>query len=947
MSIPGLPFKVRTKVSWPGEEEGDLGFIENEVIEVYLVVDDSWWSGKLRRNNKEGIFPKDYVEIIEEKIPHSSSSRSLNASGQGTPIKEELRVSQANKSGYYSALKMSPKKSNPLNQPPDHSYEEDDYDASFDRSFHRKSQSPRRDDYRYSPTPDAYRNSIGATDSYRSKPKSKRPTSFQAYDRSMSLPERERFERFEREKFERERYEREKDRYERERARKARQDLDKYEKAAPYQYLPEKVLLPGYKDRRYEFDDEEELAIAKQRLEMELQKIRMYESRKRLMRLPGKEYDESGYVSEDLVSSKKNLSKEDLGRKLRAASDDDDDDEYPPPLPPKRDSPTRVPFDADDFQISVDDEFRSSQQRPEALKNSIQSLQSDVLNLSELSATSAGSFYRHKWEKQQQLNEYRLKGLTIEEELGHEPDRLVMDLVFQEKKSGFLQKFLKKKTSENLLEQRVKQEPLDWTTLKVELNRMNSLTSYDKQQRTKRTTREESKLIIKPLDYISEINVNETQGVVDEDDQVQLDFENVSFAKPDAFIGKYDTLINFNDLISDISVKFGSLKLHQVRCVLLHLCKFNIVEEPNKISQTKPRLSELLETGQATIYQLNYLFKKILDALRIPSELILGFWKKPNEFYHIEQFVVNHCWLSVLLEHKIYIMDLYCFKNALVCNLRDVSYNEYYFLTKPLAVASTHIPSIITLQHVVPPIDQTIAFYLPRVYSGFHKNQLNFRNYNNALTRLKDLEIFELELDIPTSAELFTLIKTAKVTTNELSLCQVTWKGNQRIAKIKAVLPEKESIGVLQIFAGPKGLQKHFDNIHELAIVIPLYHTGSSKPGKFVPRFPTVQSQNNDLYVKQPQTSKIIAKNSYNFEIFQHPSQGVNSGSGLMNQDFKLVVESPLGKYYKLTKDDSLPYGVYETNIKCQELGTYRGLVIGDSGNSWYVFAQWDCVASS
>ena len=168
------------------------------------------------------------------------------------------------------------------------------------------------------------------------------------------------------------------------------------------------------------------------------------------------------------------------------------------------------------------------------------------------------------------------------------------------------------------------------------------------------------------------------------------------------------------------------------------------------------------------------------------------------------------------------------------------------------------------------------------------------------------------------------------------------------VAKIKAVLPEKESVGVLQIFAGPKGLQKHFDNIHELAIVIPLSHEGTSKPTKFVQRFPTVQSQKNDLYIIKPQTSKIVANNMYNFEIEQYPSKGLNSGSGLMNQDFKLVIESPSGKYFKLNKEDnSKPYGLYSLNIKCQELGLYRGLVIGDSGTSWYVFAQWECIGST
>ena len=34
-ALPPLPFKVKTIVSWAGEEEGDLGFMENEIVQVF------------------------------------------------------------------------------------------------------------------------------------------------------------------------------------------------------------------------------------------------------------------------------------------------------------------------------------------------------------------------------------------------------------------------------------------------------------------------------------------------------------------------------------------------------------------------------------------------------------------------------------------------------------------------------------------------------------------------------------------------------------------------------------------------------------------------------------------------------------------------------------------------------------------------------------------------
>ena len=114
------------------------------------------------------------------------------------------------------------------------------------------------------------------------------------------------------------------------------------------------------------------------------------------------------------------------------------DESPPPPPPPKHITPNktygyvkddhfnkptpRVPFDADDFRIStnsqgvIDEEaYLKLSLKQEELKNSIKSLQSDVLNLSELSATSAGSFLRHKYEKDLQASQLGLSHISVEE----------------------------------------------------------------------------------------------------------------------------------------------------------------------------------------------------------------------------------------------------------------------------------------------------------------------------------------------------------------------------------------------------------------------------------------------------------------------------------------------------------------------------------------------------
>lgn len=1013
-ALPPLPFKVKTIVSWAGEEEGDLGFMENEIVQVFSIVDESWWSGKLRRNGAEGIFPKDYVTILEDKLNHSMSSLSLQ-DGRTTPTKQmddhSRRSAGTTPLGNFSKLKTSQSFANDSI--------EYDQDHSFNQSFDDRYSKP------FTPTKGNVRSSKYML-SAMNHPKNK--LTYQQQEELLRKKEKE-IEYF-RSMQQQQNYQvkpkvNDSKRLSFQHTHHSSPDVASRLHQMDYT-SPTSIKSPSYGDVPHsqngkyqhllnnyvatsdstptktskratmasyepEFLDEfDEIAKKKAQLEIELERLKQLEklSKKAAIRSPIQKDSGSvnSYSGTD-DTSKKNSSKDDLSKKLsRYVTDEDDagydlqysasggDESPPPPPPPKHITPNktygyvkddhfnkptpRVPFDADDFRIStnsqgvIDEEaYLKLSLKQEELKNSIKSLQSDVLNLSELSATSAGSFLRHKYEKDLQASQLGLSHISVDERHEEEPDKTsdVMETVFQDKKpkqSNIFKKLLRKNHDDvHPIERTIqKQEQIDWATFKSDINRMNSLTSHDKQSRTKRVVRQDGSIIVKPLDFISEINTNETVGPEDDD----IDLENVQYSKIETFMLNYDLSYDLNELISDISIKFHSSVINQVRCILVHLCKFDIIEETSKILQQKPKLSEVQHSGKATIFQINYIFKKILDALKIPCEVVLGFWKKPNEFYHNEQYVINHCWLSVLVDNNFRIMDIYNFKNPSVCNLRQEKLNEFYFLAEPLSLVSTHIPCIIDLQHVVPPIDPNIAFYLPRTYSGFYKNGLAFKNFNNALTRINDLEIFELELEIPTTVELFTLVKTARATTNELSLCQIKWVNHKRVAKIKAVLPEKESVGVLQIFAGPKGLQKHFDNIHELAIVIPLSHEGTSKPTKFVQRFPTVQSQKNDLYIIKPQTSKIVANNMYNFEIEQYPSKGLNSGSGLMNQDFKLVIESPSGKYFKLNKEDnSKPYGLYSLNIKCQELGLYRGLVIGDSGTSWYVFAQWECIGST
>ncbi|ABN64888.2 predicted protein [Scheffersomyces stipitis CBS 6054] len=607
MSVPQPPFKVKTKVSWAGEEDGDLGFLENEIIEVYSIVDESWWSGKLRRNRAEGIFPKDYVEVIPE-LNKSVSSHSIGTPKAQTPVQTPIQTpvkeadygkfkhsrASGTPTGMYNSYNgsksVSPKRYHHVNVDADGSFEVEDavnctYDGIYDSSNGMSSSN------RSSPKKIRSANKLVSSTQhprYRNSHNGYQQQQHEDFDRERemenfrTLQQQQNYHikkspshnmkssvQTQQQEFRQSSYSPENSNsiYGKHQGKSnsrsgSQQNLSQSAvqghppqvKSQSYVDIPyrnqqnntvESFVSEGSPSRqarraRYDADAVNEYEIISQKraqLELELSQLKQLErsTQKKRVHNPHLQHKsgqvsrgsnddslvnslESSYISEDLLSSKKNYSsREDLGKKLaKFESVDDEDDDYfndnessPPPPPPKHttpikaieairdnDSPLRksgnkVPFDADDFrfsgsnrlhqgQVSEEDVYRVSQLQQDDLKNSIKSLQSDVLNLSELSATSAGSFMRHKYERDIQQQEMKLHSLSInEEEEKRSPKQNgkdVMDSVFQEKKSrhpNIFKMLLSKKSDNeiNVIERKLqKDEEIDWTTFKMDLN---------------------------------------------------------------------------------------------------------------------------------------------------------------------------------------------------------------------------------------------------------------------------------------------------------------------------------------------------------------------------------------------------------------------------------------------------------------------------------------------
>lgn len=230
---------------------------------------------------------------------------------------------------------------------------------------------------------------------------------------------------------------------------------------------------------------------------------------------------------------------------------------------------------------------------------------------------------------------------------------------------------------------------------------------------------------------------------------------------------------------------------------------------------------------------------------------------------------------------------------------------------------------------------------------------------------------------------------------------------SQKRYVVKAILPGDEGSAVLKVYAGKKGLMlSSRDIVHPLALALPLYHSGDNPTYDFVMRHPTPHATRQDLYVVQPQCLRLGAGETYVFCVRQHaasvvstpaseqsgfdlrpvspnpmirptsamsmtssaagsnPSEhssvanGLGGGVKVKDKPAKLAIQSPGGKIIRLNRkheglaqqsalrdvDGEMLGSFWETIIKVQERGVWRGLVLADRSARWCVWGEWECV---
>ena len=912
MSEVKLPFRVRARYGWSGQTKGDLGFIEGDVMEVTRVTGD-WYYGKLMRNSKcSGYFPHNFVTIIQPNNNMTSSTASMqksqtqSTSKNGSPKKVNIPEIPMRESKRSSRLGKTTRDLKPSNSNGNGVLLSPIATSASSDSLHSLPSSP------------------SYNSPYSSTPSSPQHAQYTEKKNSMRNHQHQKYQFYEQHQH------------------RSSPDLGSSDRR--------KSTTVSIKPRHQYQGNLKNYPLPPLPPLPDMSSGKRHSRASNRFGAPIKSYS-----SNDIALSRQNNNSGSDQSYLYNRYDDQPD-------------LARFSLAGSSRTPHLNDYSNNSFSNSKYMDSSTTDSENSFAIMSDFSATSAGSFARHKYAQSfsDSLQRSQAAPLSSSNDLdllqnsinGSPTDspngsnKASLSNSNNGQMGNLLRKILPRSanaSSGNLPNSNsypklpslqnlningsngsgTHADAKDWITVKSQVNRSRTLTKYEKHPRYMRALEDNRDLILHPQDSIySGLNTNETKmGTSSGTLALKMSEMNCDYIDQmtKKRCSKDNTLKLSTWATTTFSARYGT-PLEKLRGLYIFCTEMFYLVDDNggsDFSSEPTNLNEILHQKYCTPYQLTWLFKRLANVLGITCEIVIGFLKTPGN--DNTEFKYNHCWLRVLIEKEWRFVDVILGNvtnpiHAFINNHKRKTADDSYFLVEPLKFIYTHIPPREFEQHIVPSIDQLSALYLPLVFSSFFENDLKLHNYSTALSYLEDSEIYECSLEIPNDIEIFASVVATPDNNDEtmaqkysemnLALTQIKKhkpESGRRIAVIKAVLPPGASKGSLYIHSGLRGKQVSIANVHPLSILIPLTHRKEEMKFEFVIRVPSENVQNVETYIKEPQNRYLFVNNEYNFSIIQNPYDGV------IYTDNRTVVEDNRSRNKRQTMAIKSPSGkLYE-----------------------------------
>ncbi|CAI7652157.1 unnamed protein product [Penicillium glandicola] len=442
---------------------------------------------------------------------------------------------------------------------------------------------------------------------------------------------------------------------------------------------------------------------------------------------------------------------------------------------------------------------------------------------------------------------------------------------------------------------------IDWVQVRRDVNRASSPSRNERIDRAERC-----QMMDHPVIYSVEELYDTAEGDESIDGQPITEPTNFHAAnlnlvdKSARFISSLPPMTNSMSLAQAYICRPYKSDVQRLRAIFTWVSEKISWEEP--VDGLEVDMKRLLQAKRGTPEEIAVLVHEMCAAVGLHTEVIRGFLKSPGDALDLESLSrPNHWWNSVLVDGEWRFMDCALAnptnpqRSKFVTNNSSIA-ESWYFLTRPLDLCYTHVPLYPEEQHICPAISPDVLLSLPTVCPPFFKLGVQLPDYDTSFLRIDGLEVMQLRMVVPSDVECAAEVEAPGFARDadgdvfesgdivrKRALVQPDWIRGQKRITIKAVLPGDEGQGVLKIYAGKKGLMHTSRDIpHPLALALPILHTGENPSYDFVLRHPTPHAQRHDLYIMQPQCSRLAVNNTFVFAVRQHlaaPASGKDETS--------------------------------------------------------------------
>lgn len=256
----------------------------------------------------------------------------------------------------------------------------------------------------------------------------------------------------------------------------------------------------------------------------------------------------------------------------------------------------------------------------------------------------------------------------------------------------------------------------------------------------------------------------------------------------------------------------------------------------------------------------------------------------------------------------------------------------HWFLTQPLDMIMTHLPTSAVQQSLSPAVNQHGFFSLPHVRHPFFWHGLRILHYKDHI----DSGVFYVSLKQEANTSCYAETE-GRDGTIVRGLAQSMTENDERVSQIKAVLPPGQTDGWLKIYAGRKviptsqhsaeKIQKHH---YPLAMCIRIQQAAKEEGFEFVQLY----VDHNEFYIQSPQCYRLYPLQTYDFCI-----RGGHRGRAVHH---KLAIKSPGGRLIKLMyypQDQT-----YDGKVTMTETGIWSLICLLHHTGGWYTVATWSCI---